>query len=119
MRHTRVATAIAVAFALAAGSGLASAPASAAEHVKPFDEAVYVTCREAEAMDKEQRVDLVMNLADHAAEHHGIRFRDDEKTEQRLAGMIRAGCTMFPNATVHFIVSAAVRAEAEDLRSAR
>lgn len=98
--------------ALGAGAARAQQPLPV-----PFEQAVYVTCVEAEAMDRATRVALVLSLAEHAGNRFGVRFRDEEKLDRELAAMIRAGCTMFPNATVFFIVSAAVKAEAEKLRA--
>lgn len=105
---------------LAILAGLASAAftvgASAAEPAVPFEEAVYLTCQEVHAMPVQPRVDLVRQLAVHAGQRYGVQFRDNDKVDAELAAMIRAGCTMFPNASVFFIVSAAVKAEAEALR---
>lgn len=97
--------------------GLTSFAASAAEPAVPFEEAVYKTCQEVHAMPPQPRVELVRQLAIHAGHHYGVVFRDNDKLDSELAAMIRAGCTMFPNANVFFIVSAAVRAEAEALRA--
>lgn len=98
--------------------GLGAGPAQAVEPPVAFEDAVYLTCREVDEMDKGKRVAIVRYLAEHAGNRHGIRFRDEDKLDRELAGMIRAGCTMFPNATVFFIVSSAVKAEAEKLRAA-
>lgn len=100
------------------GLVLAAAQARAQQAPMPFDQAVYLTCIEAEAMDKASRVALVRSLAEHAGNHYGVRFHDEDKTDRELGTMIRAGCTMFPNASVFFIVSSAVKAEAEKLRAA-
>jgi hypothetical protein len=105
---------VSVAAVLALGAGAAWAQ----QPPVPFEQAVYTTCLEAEAMDRAPRVALVLSLAEHAGNHFGVRFRDEDKLDRELAAMIRAGCTMFPNATVFFIVSAAVKAEAEKLRGA-
>ena len=99
--------------------GLSSLAASAAEPAVPFEQAVYKTCQEVHAMPPQPRVELVRQLAVHAGQHYGVAFRDNDKVDTELAAMIRAGCTMFPNASVFFIVSAAVRAEAEALRTVK
>lgn len=104
--------AAAAAWVLGAGAAVADKPPV------PFEDAVYLTCREAEDMEAQKRVALVRFLAEHAGNRHGVRFRDEDRLDRELAAMIRAGCTMFPNATVFFIVSAAVKAEAEKLRGA-
>lgn len=103
---------------IATGLVLALSPlaAFAAEPAVPFEEAVYMTCQEVHAMPPQPRVELVRSLAAHAGQHYGVVFRDNDKLDTELAAMIRAGCTMFPSANVFFIVSAAVRAEAEALR---
>ncbi len=104
--------------AILAGLAVAgfSLGADAAEPAVPFEEAVYLTCQEVHQMPPQPRVDLVRQLAAHAGQRYGVQFRDNDKIDTELAAMIRAGCTMFPNASVFFIVSAAVKAEAEALR---
>lgn len=106
--------------------GLATSAADAAQQgPMPFEQAVYLSCKEADAMPAAQRVLLVRQLAEHSGRHHGVHFPDDDnvvgndKVDQELASMIRAGCTMFPNASVFFIVDAAVKAEAAALRAAK
>ena len=105
--------------AIATGMALLLSPfaASAAEPTVPFEEAVYKTCLDVHAMPPQPRVELVRQLAVHAGQYYGIAFRDNDKLDTELAAMIRAGCTMFPNANVFFIVSAAVKAEADALRT--
>ncbi len=100
------------------GLVLTAAQARAQQAPMPFDQAVYLTCIEAEAMDKTSRVALVEMLTEHAGNHYGVRFRDGDKVDRELGAMLRAGCTMFPSASVFFIVSSAVKAEAEKLRAA-
>lgn len=109
MRGVPIATGLVVA--------LSHFAASAAEPAVPFEEAVYKTCQEVHAMPPQPRVELVRHLAVHAGQHYGVVFRDNDKLDAELAAMIRAGCTMFPSANVFFIVSAAVKAEAEALRA--
>jgi hypothetical protein len=94
---------------------LTGASAVAAPPPMPFDDAVYLTCRDADQMDREKRIAVIRYLADHAADHYGLTFQDEDTVGRELGTMIRAGCTMFPNAYVHFIVAQAVRAEAEKL----
>jgi hypothetical protein len=106
----------AIAFALAM-TGLAL-PAAAQTTAVPFEKAVYYTCSDLDRMSKEERTAIALMLADHAAAHYGIRFRDNEKVDRELGAMVRAGCTMFPNAHVFFIIQAAVKAEAEKLKPA-
>src|SRR5690348_4910223 len=44
-----------------------------------FDQAVYVTCREAQAMQPEARKRLAIMLAEHSARYRGVALPNDER----------------------------------------
>ena len=75
-----------------------------------FDQAAYVTCREAQAMQPEPRKALALYLADHAARHHGVMIPDGEPGAQ-LAYLVRGGCTLAPDAYLFAMIDRAIIAE--------
>ena len=97
---------------LAAGI-LSVASTAAYAQVAPlnFDQAAYVTCREAHAMQREARKALAVFLAEHAARHRGITVPDDERGAQ-LALLVRGGCTLAPDAYLFTVIDRALQAEA-------
>ena len=95
--------------------GLASAtqaqvtqPAMAAP--TSFDQAAYITCREAHMMPSEPRKLLAVFLANHAARYHGVVIPDDERGTQ-LAHLVRGGCTLAPDAYLFTVIDRAIIAE--------
>jgi hypothetical protein len=75
-----------------------------------FDQAAYVTCREAQAMPPEPRKALAVFLANHAASHHGVVVPDDDRGAQ-LAHLVRGGCTLAPDAYLFTVIDRALTAE--------
>jgi hypothetical protein len=98
-------------FLLAAGALIVSATAVQAQ-VAPtnFDQAAYITCREAQAMQPAVRRQLAVYLADHAARHRGVAVPDDERGAQ-LAHLVRGGCTLAPDAYLFTVIDRALVAE--------
>jgi hypothetical protein len=96
---------------LAAGALLATSTVTQAQ-VAPtnFDQAAYVTCREAHAMKPEVRRQLAVFLAEHAARHRGVQVPDDERGAQ-LAHLVRGGCTLAPDAYLFTVIDRALVAE--------
>src|SRR5262249_51235415 len=72
-----------------------------------FDEAAYITCREAHMMPAEARKQLAVMLAEHAARHHGVMVPDDQRGAQ-LAYLIRGGCTLAPDAYLFTVIDRAI-----------
>lgn len=105
----------------AAVFGLAFAVTSAAAEAQmpPFEELVYLSCREAQAMEPAERVAVARFLADRAAAHYGIALADNEAVGRELGILVRGGCTMFPQALLFGVIAQAVRVEAERLTAAR
>lgn len=89
---------------------LTSLPALAQTAPGAFETAAYVTCREAQAMQSEQRRTLAVYLADHAARYRGVVLPDGEQGTQ-LALLVRGGCTLAPDAYLFTVIDRAILAE--------
>lgn len=83
-----------------------------------FDQAVYVTCREAQAMQPQARQALAVYLAEHAARHRGVDVPEDERGAQ-LAHLVRGGCTLAPDAYLFTVIDRALVAEFDKLPKRR
>jgi hypothetical protein len=102
------------------GLACAVTPAAAQEApMPPFEELVYLSCREAQAMDPAERVAIARFLADRAAAHYDIALADNEAVGRELGILVRGGCTMFPQALLFGVIAQAVRVEAERLSAAQ
>lgn len=96
------------------GLALAAVPVAAQQAtMPPFEEMVYITCADAQAMAPERRMEIARYLADHAAAHHGISLPPTEEAGQELGILVRGGCTMFPQAYLFGVIGQALRVEAE------
>ena len=105
-----------IARTLLAASGLLFA-ATAAHAQKPpsyFDQAAYVTCREAHAMAPEARRTLAGYLAEHAAQRRGLSVPNDDRGAQ-IAYLVRGGCTLAPDAYLFTVIDRAIQAESAKL----
>ena len=78
-----------------------------------FDQAAYVTCREAQNMQPEARRALAVFLADHAARRRGVAIPDNEVGTQ-LAHLV-GGCTLAPDAYLFTVIDRAITAELSKL----
>lgn len=98
-----------------AGLLLAAAPAAVAQ-TPPlnFDQAAYITCREAHAMQPPARRALAEYLADHAARYRGVVVPADQRGEQ-LALLVRGGCTLAPDSYLFTVIDRAIVAEKDKL----
>jgi hypothetical protein len=104
-------TRLALAFSLAAaftGSAEAQAPALG------FDQAAYVTCRQAQAMTPDARRALATFLAENSARRYGVTLPEDTRGAQ-IAFLVRGGCTLYPDAYLYTVVDRAVLAERSNL----
>lgn len=79
-----------------------------------FDQAAYVTCREAHAMEPNARRQLAIFLAEHAARYRGITLPTDERGGQ-LGMLVRGGCTLAPDAYLFTVIDRAIVAEKANL----
>jgi hypothetical protein len=80
-----------------------------------FDNAAYITCREAQTMPPEARKQLAMMLAEHAASHRGVVLPNDQRGTE-LAYLVRGGCTLAPDAYLFAVIDRAITAEMSKLR---
>jgi hypothetical protein len=94
---------------LALGSG-----AEAQNAPLNFDQAAYISCREAQAMNVEARKSLAIFLAEHSARYRGVAIPDDERGGQ-LALLVRGGCTLAPDAYLFTVIDRAIQAEKDKL----
>ena|SRR5215469_15120440 len=79
-----------------------------------FDQAAYITCREANAMQAERRKKLAIFLAEHSARHRGVVIPNDERGAQ-LAYLVRGGCPLAPDAYLFSVIDHAILAESDKL----
>ena len=83
-----------------------------------FDQAAYITCKEAHAMQPEARKQLAIYLANHAAAYRGVVIPDGEQGTQ-LAHLVRGGCTLAPDAYLFTVIDRAILAELPKLPKRR
>jgi hypothetical protein len=100
-----------IAFAL--GALFAASTATQAQTLR-FDQAVYVTCREAQGMPVETRKRLAIFLAEHSAQYRGVTIPEDQRGGQ-LAMLVRGGCTLAPDAYLFSVIDRAIVAEKDKL----
>ena len=100
----------AFALALAVVPSLAPSLAQAQSAPLTFDNAAYISCREAQAMTPDARRAVATFLAEHAARRHGVRIPDGEAGAQ-LALLVRGGCSLYPDAYLLTVVERAIVAE--------
>lgn len=102
------------------GLACTATPAAAQQaQLPPFEELVYLSCSDAQAMDPAERVAVARHLADRAAAHYGIVLGNDDTVGRELGILIRGGCTMFPQALLFGVIAQAVKVEAARLTAAR
>ena len=101
---------------LALGGGLLVVSTLAQAQTPPitFDQAAYITCREAQSMQPEARKALAVFLAEHAARRRGVTIPDNEVGAQ-LAHLVRGGCTLAPDAYLFTVIDRAIAAELSKL----
>ena len=103
-----------------AAGALLFATATAQAQMPPtnFDQAAYITCKEAHAMAPEPRKQLAIFLANHAAAYRGVVIPDGEQGTQ-LAHLVRGGCTLAPDAYLFTVIDRAILAELPKLPKRR
>lgn len=100
---------------LAVGALLAAPVAAHAQTPRlSFDQAVYMTCRDAQVMQPEERKQLAIFLAEHSARYRGVTIPKDERGGQ-LAMLVRGGCTLAPDAYLFTVIDRAILAEKDKL----
>lgn len=95
---------------IAAAVVLVAASAQAQTPPLNFDQAAYITCKEAHAMRPEARRQLGVYLAEHSARYRGVVVPDGELGAQ-LGHLVRGGCTLAPDAYLFTVVDRAIVAE--------
>ena len=107
---------IALSGALAGALLTATTAAQAQTPAAPlnFEQAAYITCREAHAMQPPARRALAEYLADHAARYRGVVVPADQRGEQ-LALLVRGGCTLAPDSYLFTVIDRAIVAEKDKL----
>ena len=99
-----------------AAGALLFATATAQAQMPPtnFDQAAYITCKEAHAMQPEARKTLAIFLAEHASRYHGVTIPDGPQGAQ-VAYLVRGGCTLAPDAYLFTVIDRAIIAEMSKL----
>ncbi|MBM3646637.1 MAG: hypothetical protein FJX11_02490 [Alphaproteobacteria bacterium] len=101
---------------LAAAGALALVAGAAQAQMPPlnFDQAAYITCKEAHAMNPEARRALALYLAEHSARYRGVVIPDGPIGAQ-IGHLVRGGCTLAPDAYLFTVIDRAVLAELSKL----
>lgn len=107
---------IALSGALAGALLTATTAAQAQTPVAPlnFEQAAYITCREAQAMNVEARKSVAIYLAEHSARYRGVAIPDDQRGGE-LAMLVKGGCTLAPDAYLFTVIDRAIVAEKDKL----
>lgn len=100
--------------ALAAALLVAATTAQAQNAPLNFDQAAYITCREAQAMTADARRSLAVYLAEHSARYRGVAIPDDQRGGE-LAMLVKGGCTLAPDAYLFSVIDRAILAEKDKL----
>jgi hypothetical protein len=79
-----------------------------------FDQAAYITCREAQAMTPAARTALAVSLAEHSARTRGVVIPEGDHGAH-LALLVRGGCTLTPDAYLFSVIDRAILAEKDKL----
>ena len=90
-------------FALA----LVSVSAFAQDLGMSFEDAAYVTCRDTQAMPREKRVAFAVALVKRASNFYGVPYVEGTPLDSQLGPLIRAGCTVYPNAYLNSVTATA------------
>jgi hypothetical protein len=98
---------------LLATAALLLAASTAAQSQMPptnFDQAAYVTCREAQNMQPEARKTLAVYLAEHSSRYRGGVIPEGDQGAH-LALLVRGGCTLAPDAYLFTVIDRAILSE--------
>ena len=102
--------------ALAAAAALSLLAGAAQAQMPPlnFDQAAYITCKEAHAMNPEARKALGNYLGEHVARYRGVVIPDGAQGTA-LALLVRGGCTLAPDAYLFTVIDRAILSEKDKL----
>ena len=101
----------------AAGALLLVSVAAQAQTPAPtlsFEQAVFITCKDAHAMQPEARKALAYYLAEYSARYRGVTIPEDSRGAQ-VGYLVRGGCTLAPDAYLFAVIDRAIVAEASKL----
>jgi hypothetical protein len=79
-----------------------------------FDQTVFVTCRDAQALKPDARRALAVFLAEYSARRHGVTIPENELGAE-VAYLVRGGCTLAPDAYLFTVIDRAITAELTQL----
>lgn len=101
---------------IALAGALLVAASSAFAQTAPlnFEQAAYITCRDAQAMNVEARRSLAVYLAEHSARYRGVMLPDGEHGAH-IALLVRGGCTLMPDAYLFTVIDRAIIAEKDKM----
>lgn len=101
-----------IAKAFVAGALLAVSATAVQAQMPPlnFDQAAYITCKQAHDMAPEPRRMLAVYLADHSSRMRGVVIPDNEIGAQ-IGHLVRGGCTLAPDAYLFTVIDRAILAE--------
>jgi hypothetical protein len=105
---------LAAAGALLLVSVAAQAQTPASAPALTFEQAVFITCKEAHAMRPEVRKALAYFLAEYSARYRGVTLPEDSRGSQ-VGYLVRGGCTLAPDAYLFTVIDRAIIAEASKL----
>ena len=74
-----------------------------------FEKAAFLSCRDVQAMPSEQRTRFALALVERTTAHFNVAYTQGTPLDDEIATLIRSGCTVFPGAYLHNIVTMAVR----------
>ena len=74
-----------------------------------YEDAAYVTCRDAQAMPRQNRVAFAVALVKRASDFYGVPYVQGGSLDSQLGTLIRAGCTVYPSAYLHNVTATAFR----------
>ena len=97
---------------LVSAAALAQTPAAAP--TLSFEQAVFITCKEAHDMQPEARKALAYYLAEYSARYRGVTLPEDGRGTQ-VGYLVRGGCTLAPDAYLFTVIDRAIVAEASKL----
>ena len=103
----KIALAAVLAFGFASAAAAQNAPLN-------FDQAAYITCREAQAMTPDARRSLGLFLGEHAARYRGVVIPEGA-LGTHLGVLVRGGCTLAPDAYLFTVIDRAIQAEKDRL----
>jgi hypothetical protein len=101
---------------IAAACSLLASASAYAQTAAPmsFEEAAFVTCRDAQAMPAERRKQVAIFLGEQSARYRGVTIPEDDRGAQ-LALLVRGGCTLAPDAYLFTVIDRAILAEKDKL----